>query len=132
MVWSQQGGDRIPVSPHDFVEWRRRATAFTALEAWGGRGVNIAGRDLSEPINAPTLVDLSGSITAEQLRRATETLQALASRVDARDSEGQSVAQNTETGLAAGFTPASRRKWGDRHIGSPPGINRRASARGNA
>ena len=34
MVWSH-APERLPVSPGDFVEWKRQAAAFDDLEAWG-------------------------------------------------------------------------------------------------
>ena len=42
MVWEQQRGERRSVSPGNYVEWKRRATAFSDINAWGGGPVNIA------------------------------------------------------------------------------------------
>jgi len=52
MVWEQFGGDRESVSAGNFVEWRRRATAFSDLNAWGGRSVNVAAADRPENVLA--------------------------------------------------------------------------------
>jgi len=49
MVWSQQdSGDHRRVTPSDFVEWKRQATAFSDLNAWGGGPVNLATADRPE------------------------------------------------------------------------------------
>jgi putative ABC transport system permease protein len=48
MVWSQFRGERAPVSARDFVAWKREATAFDDLNAWGGRSVNLATADRPE------------------------------------------------------------------------------------
>src|SRR5687768_16936971 len=49
MVWSQFRGQRLPVSPRDFVAWKREATAaFDDLNAWGTRSVNLAAADRPE------------------------------------------------------------------------------------
>ena len=37
MVWEQQRGERRSASPGNYVEWKRRATAFSDINAWGGR-----------------------------------------------------------------------------------------------
>ena len=42
MLWQQDEGERESVSAANFVEWRRRATVFSDLNAWGGRSVNVA------------------------------------------------------------------------------------------
>src|SRR5687768_4618227 len=42
MVWSQRNGDRIPVSPSDYRDWKRAANAFEGLNAWYGGEVNLA------------------------------------------------------------------------------------------
>jgi putative ABC transport system permease protein len=52
MVWSQFGGERVPVSPKDYVRWKREATAFADLNAWGGRSVNLATADRPENLQA--------------------------------------------------------------------------------
>jgi putative ABC transport system permease protein len=45
MVWSQRHKERLPVSAGEFVEWKRRATAFEDLNAWTWwiTGVSIRG-----------------------------------------------------------------------------------------
>jgi putative ABC transport system permease protein len=52
MVWSQFRGERVQVSARDFVAWKREATAFDDLNAWGGRSVNLATADRPENLLA--------------------------------------------------------------------------------
>ena len=52
MVWSQFRGERSQVSTRDFVAWKREATAFDDLNAWGGRSVNMATADRPENVLA--------------------------------------------------------------------------------
>ena len=52
MVWSQFRGERVPVSAKDYVLWKREATAFDDLNAWGGRSVNMATADRPENVQA--------------------------------------------------------------------------------
>ncbi len=52
MVWSQFRGERVPVSAKDYVHWKREATAFEDLNAWGGRSVNMATADRPENLQA--------------------------------------------------------------------------------
>jgi putative ABC transport system permease protein len=52
MVWSQFRGERVPVSAKDYVTWKREATAFDDLNAWGGRSVNMATADRPENVFA--------------------------------------------------------------------------------
>ena len=52
MVWSQFGGERVPVSAKDYVVWKREASAFDDLNAWGGRSVNMATADRPENVQA--------------------------------------------------------------------------------
>src|SRR5688572_2645187 len=52
MVWSQFRGERVPVSTPEFVTWKREATAFDDLNAWGGRSVNMATADRPENVQA--------------------------------------------------------------------------------
>jgi putative ABC transport system permease protein len=42
MVWSRFEGQRRNVSPADFLDWKRQATAFEDLNAWDGREVNLS------------------------------------------------------------------------------------------
>ena len=51
MVWEQQRGERS-VSPGNYVEWKRRATAFSDINAWGGGPVNIATAERPERVIA--------------------------------------------------------------------------------
>jgi putative ABC transport system permease protein len=48
MVWSRLQGERIPVSPGDFRDWKRQATVFEDLNAWNGVEVNLATGDRPE------------------------------------------------------------------------------------
>ena len=52
MVWEHFRDERVPVSAANYVEWRRRATAFSDLNAWGGRSVNLATSDRPENLLA--------------------------------------------------------------------------------
>jgi putative ABC transport system permease protein len=52
MVWEQDQGDRRQVSARNYVEWRRRSTAFSAINAWGGRTVNLATDERPESMTA--------------------------------------------------------------------------------
>jgi putative ABC transport system permease protein len=52
MVWSQFRGERVPVSAKDYVVWKREATAFDDLNAWGLRSVNMATADRPENVLA--------------------------------------------------------------------------------
>ena len=54
MLWQQDDGERESVSTANFVEWRRRATVFSDLNAWGGRSVNVATEDRPENLLAGT------------------------------------------------------------------------------
>jgi putative ABC transport system permease protein len=51
MVWAQFEGERQPVSPADFLAWKREATALEDLQAWTGDSVNLAGDDRPEQVN---------------------------------------------------------------------------------
>ena len=51
MVWEQERGRRN-VSPKNFVAWKRQATAFADINAWGGGGVNLATDDRPENVIA--------------------------------------------------------------------------------
>jgi putative ABC transport system permease protein len=51
MIWSQYRGGREMVSPVDFTEWQRNATAFDEVNAWGGYSANLATDDRPERIN---------------------------------------------------------------------------------
>jgi putative ABC transport system permease protein len=52
MLWEYQSGYRLGASPRGFVEWRRQATAFVDVNAWGGRSVNLATADRPENVSA--------------------------------------------------------------------------------
>jgi len=56
MVWSGRDGNRVPVSPADFLDWRRASSAFEDLNAWNGGEVNLATGERPErvPINYAT------------------------------------------------------------------------------
>lgn len=42
MVWSRSDGQRELVSPADYLDWKRQATAFEDMNAWSWRPVNLA------------------------------------------------------------------------------------------
>ncbi len=51
MVWSQFRGDRVPVAARDFLEWKRQATSFSDLNAWGL--ADVVRRDGRRPRERP-------------------------------------------------------------------------------
>src|ERR1043165_3974601 len=51
MVWAKQRGGRNSVAAGDFVEWQRRSTSFSGLNAWGGATFNIATDERPEQIS---------------------------------------------------------------------------------
>ena len=51
MVWAKQRGVRNSVAAGDFVEWQRRSTSFSGLNAWGGATFNIATDERPEQIS---------------------------------------------------------------------------------
>jgi putative ABC transport system permease protein len=50
MLWERHRGERRQVSPGNFVAWKRQATAFSDINAWGGHSVNIATNDRPENV----------------------------------------------------------------------------------
>ena len=54
MVWEQERGERRQVFARNFVEWKRQATAFSDINAWGGYSVNLATNDRPENVVAGT------------------------------------------------------------------------------
>ena len=54
MVWEQDRGERRQVSAGNYVAWKRQATPFAAINAWGGRTVNLATADRPENLLAGT------------------------------------------------------------------------------
>jgi putative ABC transport system permease protein len=52
MVWSRYDDSRIPVSAADYRDWKREATAFEELNAFGGDEVNVSGDDRPELVGA--------------------------------------------------------------------------------
>ncbi|HEY7353565.1 MAG TPA: ABC transporter permease [Terriglobales bacterium] len=55
VVWSKIGGDRNVVSAGDFVEWKRRSTAFQELYASSGASFNLATAQEPEQVNGDRL-----------------------------------------------------------------------------
>ena len=51
MVWSKIQGHRNSVAPGDYLEWKRRSTAFQDLHAWSGGSYNVATRERPEQID---------------------------------------------------------------------------------
>jgi putative ABC transport system permease protein len=51
MVWEQENGERRSPPASSYVEWKRQATAFADINAWGGGPVNLATGD--QPENVP-------------------------------------------------------------------------------
>ena len=52
MVWEYVQGHRAGASPKNYTAWKREATAFADINAWGGRSVNLATADRPENLNA--------------------------------------------------------------------------------
>ena len=52
MVWEQQRGERRSVSARNYLEWKRRASVFSDINAWGGRSVNAATAERPERLIA--------------------------------------------------------------------------------
>jgi putative ABC transport system permease protein len=52
MIWSRIQGSRNSVAAGTFVEWKRQATVFEDVNAWGGRTVNLSTGERPEQIQA--------------------------------------------------------------------------------
>jgi putative ABC transport system permease protein len=52
MVWEQEDGERRYPPPSSYIVWKREATAFADVNAWGGGPVNIATPDRPENLPA--------------------------------------------------------------------------------
>ena len=52
MVWSRIQGHRNSVAAGTFDEWKRQATVFEDLNAWGGRAVNLSAGERPEQVQA--------------------------------------------------------------------------------
>ena len=52
MVWSRIQGSRNVTAAGDFLEWQKQATAFQGLNAFTGRGVNLASSERPEQVAA--------------------------------------------------------------------------------
>ncbi len=52
MVWEQENGERRSPPASSYVEWKRQATAFADINAWGGGPVNLATGDQPENVAA--------------------------------------------------------------------------------
>ncbi len=52
MVWEQEHGHRRGVSAANYVAWKRQATVFADINAWGGGRVNLATLDRPENVVA--------------------------------------------------------------------------------
>ena len=52
MVWSRIQGSRNSVAAGTYVEWKRQATVFEDLNAWGGRLVNLSAGERPEQMRA--------------------------------------------------------------------------------
>ena len=52
MVWSRIQGNRNVTAAGDFLEWKKQATAFQGLNAFSGRGVNLASSERPEQVPA--------------------------------------------------------------------------------
>lgn len=52
MIWEQVNGERRSPPPSSYLTWKREATAFADINAWGGGPVNIATSDRPENLPA--------------------------------------------------------------------------------
>ena len=52
MVWEQENGERRSPPASSYVEWKRHATAFADINAWGGGPVNLSTGDQPENVSA--------------------------------------------------------------------------------
>jgi putative ABC transport system permease protein len=52
MVWEYLNGDRMGASPKSYMAWKRQASVFADINAWGGRSVNLATGDRPENVSA--------------------------------------------------------------------------------
>ncbi|HXW03914.1 MAG TPA: ABC transporter permease [Vicinamibacterales bacterium] len=52
IVWSRVEGNREVVSPADYRDWKRQATVFEDMNAWGWRSVNLAADGRPEQVQA--------------------------------------------------------------------------------
>jgi putative ABC transport system permease protein len=52
MVWERDRGERRPVSAANYVAWKRQASPFADINAWGGGPVNLATDDRPENVIA--------------------------------------------------------------------------------
>ena len=52
MVWEYVDGSRAGASPKGYTEWKRQATVFADINAWGGGPVNLATVDRPENVIA--------------------------------------------------------------------------------
>ncbi len=51
MVWSKIHGERNSTAIGDYLEWKRRSTSFTDINAWSGGSYNVATRERPEQID---------------------------------------------------------------------------------
>src|SRR6185436_1143637 len=51
MLWSKVQGGKNSVSPGDYLEWKRRSTSFSDINAWGGGSYNVATPERPEQID---------------------------------------------------------------------------------
>ncbi len=54
MVWSRIQNNRNVTAAGTYLEWKQQATVFQDLNAWSGRGVNLATGDHPETMAART------------------------------------------------------------------------------
>ena len=52
MVWEYEQGHRAGASARSYTAWKRQATSFADINAWGGRNVNLATADRPENVSA--------------------------------------------------------------------------------
>jgi len=74
MVWSRAQGNRNPSAAGDFLDWKRRATAFQSLNAWTGGSVNLATSNRPEQVSASTTTPGFLSMTGTPIAQGRDFL----------------------------------------------------------
>jgi putative ABC transport system permease protein len=74
MVWSRVQGIRNVSAAGDFLDWKRRSTAFQSLNAWTGGSVNLATSNRPEQVLASTTTPGFLSMTGTPIAQGRDFL----------------------------------------------------------
>jgi putative ABC transport system permease protein len=74
MVWSRVQGNRNVSAAGDFLDWKRRSTAFQSLNAWTGGSVNLATSNRPEQVSASTTTPGFLSMTGTPIAQGRDFL----------------------------------------------------------